>query len=44
MTYEQLCEMDPGKDVEGWLQAVSVLLDLQEAQAMAASALDTTKQ
>jgi hypothetical protein len=39
-TYEQLCEMDPDRDVEGWLQAVSVLLDLEEAQAMVAPIIE----
>lgn len=40
MTYDRLCEMDAGKDVESWLHALTTLLMLQEARDMAAPAVE----
>lgn len=40
MTYERLCEMDVEKDVESWLNAVSVLITLQESHDMAAPTIE----
>lgn len=36
VTYEQLCHMDTSRDVESWLQAVKIHLELQESQHQAA--------
>lgn len=40
MSYERLCEMDPGKDIESWLQAVTALLIIRESHDMAAPAVE----
>ena len=37
MTYEQLCHMDSNRNVESWLLAVKVHLELQESQILAAA-------